>query len=60
MGDRARATAPSIDDRRGQGIPAVYHGGSVMRNVTIHTIFWAPTGYRFDGSPAAVRWATRH
>src|SRR5262249_55086862 len=23
----------------------------VMRNVTIHTIFWAPPGYHFDGSP---------
>ena len=22
-----------------------------MRNVTIHTVFWAPAGYRFDGSP---------
>jgi hypothetical protein len=24
----------------------------VMRNVTIHTIFWAPSGYHFDGSPS--------
>jgi hypothetical protein len=32
-------------------IPVLYHGGSVMRNVTIHTVFWAPSGYRFDGSP---------
>jgi hypothetical protein len=37
----------------GKSIPVVYHGGSVMRGVTIHTIFWAPSGYRFDGSPAA-------
>lgn len=28
-----------------------YHGGQVMRNVTIHTVFWAPPGYHFDGSP---------
>jgi hypothetical protein len=35
------------------GIPVLYHGGSVMRNVTIHTVFWAPAGYRFDGSPGA-------
>ncbi len=35
------------------GIPAAYHGGSVMRDVTIHTVFWAPAGYRFDGSPGA-------
>ncbi|MGP0050834.1 MAG: hypothetical protein ACLPZR_18605 [Solirubrobacteraceae bacterium] len=41
---REIAVAPSI--------PVVYHGGSVMRDVTIHTIFWAPGGYHFDGSPA--------
>jgi hypothetical protein len=35
----------------GPSIPVVYHGGVVMRNVTIHTIFWAPAGYRYDGSP---------
>ena len=39
------ATSPSI--------PVVYHGGVVMRNVTIHTIFWAPAGYRYDGAPSA-------
>ncbi len=39
------ATSPSI--------PVLYHGGGVMRNVTIHTIFWAPAGYRYDGSPGA-------
>ena len=33
-------------------LPEVYHGGSVMRNVTVHTIFWAPAGYQFSGSPA--------
>lgn len=37
------ATSPSI--------PVLYHGGSVMRNVTIHTVFWAPAGYRYNGSP---------
>ena len=36
----------------GSNIPVVYHGGSVMRDVTIHTIFWAPAGYRFEGSPS--------
>ncbi len=35
------------------GIPVAYHGGPVMRNVTIHTVFWAPAGYRFDGAPGA-------
>jgi hypothetical protein len=33
------------------GIPVAYHGGPVMRNVTIHTVFWAPAGYHFDGAP---------
>ena len=37
----------------GSAVPVVYHGGQVMRNVTIHTVFWAPTGYRFTGSPGA-------
>ena len=37
----------------GTNIPVVYHGGSVMRNVTIHTVFWAPSGYHFDGSPSS-------
>jgi hypothetical protein len=36
----------------GPSVPVVYHGGSVMRNVTIHTVFWAPGGYHFDGSPS--------
>lgn len=34
--------------------PVAYHGGPVMRNVTIHTLFWAPAGYRFDGGPGAA------
>jgi hypothetical protein len=34
-------------------IPVVYHGGSVMRNVTVHAIFWAPAGYAFTGAPSA-------
>ena len=34
--------------------PVVYHGGSVMAGgVTVHTIFWAPSGYAFQGSPGA-------
>ena len=29
-----------------------YHGGSVMdAGVTVHLIFWAPSGYAFSGSP---------
>ena len=36
----------------GTAVPVVYHGGSVMRGVTIHTIFWAPSGFKFDGPPS--------
>jgi hypothetical protein len=35
----------------GQPFPEVYNGGPVMRNVAIHTVFWAPRGFSFDGSP---------
>jgi hypothetical protein len=52
------AHAMGIEPKLGSGEIAagpitqvVYHGGSVMRNVTLHTLFWAPPGYRFDGSP---------
>ena len=40
------------DIATGSSIPVVYHGGPVMSQVTIHTIFWAPGGHQFDGSPA--------
>ena len=43
-------TQPEITS--GTNWPVVYHGGDVMRNVTLHTIFWAPPGYHFDGSPS--------
>ncbi len=36
----------------GMNEPVVYHGGDVMHNVTVHTIFWAPPGYRFTGPPS--------
>ncbi len=39
----------------GSNIPVLYHGGSVMRGITVHTIFWAPAGYQFDGAPAGSR-----
>ena len=45
--------AQPIEIAGGQNIPVVYHGGSVMRDVTIHTVFWAPSGYHFDGAPSA-------
>jgi hypothetical protein len=32
--------------------PVTYHGGPVMSGgVTVHTIFWAPAGFAFQGSP---------
>jgi hypothetical protein len=34
--------------------PVTYHGGPVMSGgVTVHTIFWAPAGFAFQGSPGA-------
>lgn len=41
------------DIAAGSSVPVVFHGGSVMRQVTVHTIFWAPSGHHFDGPPAA-------
>lgn len=43
-------TLPEVTS--GTNWPVVYHGGDVMRNVTLHTIFWAPPGYHFDGAPS--------
>jgi hypothetical protein len=31
--------------------PLVFHGGSVMHGVHLHTVFWAPSGYAFPPSP---------
>ncbi len=46
---------PRQDDIAAQtSIPVVYHGGSVMRSVTVHTIFWAPRGFRFSPAPAGA------
>jgi hypothetical protein len=45
LGHRELAAGPSI--------PLVYHAGTVMGGVTIHTIFWAPKGFQFSGSPGA-------
>lgn len=51
MGILSRLGGPEV--ATGQNIPVVYHGGPVMRHVTVHTVFWAPPGYHFDGSPGA-------
>jgi hypothetical protein len=43
---------PRQDDVAAQtSIPVVYHGGVVMDGVTVHTIFWAPPGFRFNPAP---------
>ena len=40
------------DIASGALIPVTYHGGSVMAGgVTVHTVFWAPAGFSFQGSP---------
>ncbi len=40
------------DVASGSPTPLTYHGGQVMSaGVTVHTIFWAPSGYSFEGSP---------
>jgi hypothetical protein len=41
-----------VEVASGANLPVVYHGGSVMRDVTIHTIFWAPSGFQFDAAPS--------
>lgn len=43
-----------VDVASGVPTPVVYHGGPVMAGtVTVHTIFWAPSGYAFQGSPGS-------
>jgi|GEM_PF-2234702 len=45
----------SDDVASGALIPVMYHGGNVMTGgVTIHTIFWAPSGFAFQGQPAGA------
>jgi hypothetical protein len=40
------------DIATGQKTPVTYHGGNVMAGgITVHTVFWAPSGYAFSGSP---------
>lgn len=43
----------AFDPATGTATKVAYHGGQVMRGVRIHTVFWAPPGHRFDGSPGA-------
>ncbi len=46
-GHRDLASAPPV--------PVVYHGGAVMTPpVTVHTVFWAPPGHPFSGSPGLL------
>jgi hypothetical protein len=47
--------ARPADVATGPLVPAVYHAGSVMAGgVTVHTIFWAPSGYGFQPTPAGA------
>ncbi len=47
-----KAKLPRADVATGAQTPEGYHGGPVMAGgVTVHTIFWAPAGYSFQGSP---------
>ena len=50
MGLMPRLGIPELVSGRNNEV--VYHGGDVMRNVTLHTVFWAPRGYHFDGPPS--------
>src|SRR5690348_7593131 len=45
------------DPAAGTQTPVVYHGGPVMKGgpgVTIHTIFWAPSGFQFHAGYKAL------
>src|SRR5437763_12440590 len=47
--------ARPADVATGAQTPAVYHAGSVMSSgVTVHTIFWAPSGFGFQAAPAGA------
>ncbi len=44
----------TLPGEEGQATPVIYRAGTVMTGgVTVHTIFWAPSGYSFQGSPGA-------
>ena len=50
-GRKSQAGDPSL-----AYIPATYHGGQTMTGgVTVHTIFWAPAGFAFQGAPAGSK-----
>ncbi|HUE25789.1 MAG TPA: hypothetical protein VMP89_03375 [Solirubrobacteraceae bacterium] len=50
VGGRAKLSAKDVAS--GALTQETYHGGSVMAGgVTVHTVFWAPPGYSFQGSP---------
>lgn len=45
----------TLPTEEGTLTPVTYHGGSVMTGgVTVHTIFWAPPGFKFQGSPGGA------
>ena len=48
------AHGAEIDIAQGANLPVVFHGGAVMHDVTVHTVFWAPPGFHFDGAPGLL------
>src|ERR1700722_6619971 len=50
-----KGKARPADVATGSLTPTVYHAGSVMAGgVTVHTIFWAPSGYAFQPTPSGT------
>jgi hypothetical protein len=47
------AHGQQVDPALATAIPELYHGGPIMHGVTVHAIWWAPPGFRFDPSPSA-------
>ena len=49
-----RGPIRTLPGEEGQATPLIYRAGTVMTGgVIVHTIFWAPAGYSFQGSPGA-------
>jgi hypothetical protein len=50
----SRGPIRTLPGEEGQATPLIYRAGHVMTGgVTVHTIFWAPKGFSFQGSPGA-------
>lgn len=52
----SRGEANTQPTELGENIPELYHGGPVMTGgVTVHAIFWAPNGFKFQGAPPSSK-----